>query len=555
MSLLSTSPRPRSHRPRRGRFFQGARGPGVRWCRYGAAHQPGDPRRHRPRPGPGVLRGARLGRRATARRRDLLLPGRRDGVRPLDGARRPRRARPRARPQRPLAGGGRRRAGRGPARGRHDRPPGGADVVGRDVRRVRRPRRLRVGGRPQPRLDAGRGGFGPHLTGGAGSVIIGGWEVPVPPDDVERAAQLLERLLVDRDFRADFRRDPAGRCRDFDLDEVAAELAGGGAGGFQTLEVRESRSSLAGVLLAAAVEGISAVELMDVASASPGGGSFGHGAGGGGGEAKQALQLAVSRTQALPAAPAPAAPPPPLEPELGHGHLHAAAAPASHGRCPVCGDAAPLGAPVCEHCLAEGRLPGAGAGAGAGGRLGLAAGGDQALGLAGPASGGPGAPSVAPVDPANMAGSNAAGRLHGSEYAVVDAEGAPGGPGGASIHAGYDLFGAENAPIRSPVDGEIVEVRASRGTSGQVFGGTVKVQAEDGHVWVFRHTTPGDLTVGERVAAGTQIARISPWADGAEHTHIEVWKSLSGGYNAANMEDPYQYLQRLYGGAGAPVPP
>ena len=42
---------------------------------------------------------------------------------------------------------------------------------------------------------------------------------------------------------------------------------------------------------------------------------------------------------------------------------------------------------------------------------------------------------------------------------------------------------------------------------------------------------------------------MSPWTDGPEHTHIEVWKTLGGGYNVANMEDPLPYLKALYGGA------
>ena len=66
---------------------------------------------------------------------------------------------------------------------------------------------------------------------------------------------------------------------------------------------------------------------------------------------------------------------------------------------------------------------------------------------------------------------NEGGKLHGSEFNGSDAEGAP-GPNGR-IHAGYDHFAEENAPIRSPISGTIVEVRPSSGTSGQVFGGTV----------------------------------------------------------------------------------
>jgi cell wall-associated NlpC family hydrolase len=83
----------------------------------------------------------------------------------------------------------------------------------------------------------------------------------VQSSDEERAAELLERLLTDDEFRASFRRDPASACEQFDLPELATEL-GGGAGGsmFHTLEVRESRSSLAGAFMAAASEGTGAVD-------------------------------------------------------------------------------------------------------------------------------------------------------------------------------------------------------------------------------------------------------------------------------------------------------
>jgi hypothetical protein len=81
------------------------------------------------------------------------------------------------------------------------------------------------------------------------------------PDDTADAAALIERLLLDERFRAEFRRDPAGVCRREGLDAVSDELATSG-NAFQTLEVRESKSSLAGVLLAAAAEGIGMVELI-----------------------------------------------------------------------------------------------------------------------------------------------------------------------------------------------------------------------------------------------------------------------------------------------------
>src|ERR671914_1483348 len=70
------------------------------------------------------------------------------------------------------------------------------------------------------------------------------------------AAQLIERLLVDPAFRADFRRDPAAACRQAGLDSLADEMALGAGKAMMTLDVRESKSSLAGVMMAAAMEGV-----------------------------------------------------------------------------------------------------------------------------------------------------------------------------------------------------------------------------------------------------------------------------------------------------------
>src|SRR2546426_864498 len=66
-------------------------------------------------------------------------------------------------------------------------------------------------------------------------------------------AHALERLLQDAEFRARFRRDPAEAAREAGLEELAEEFELGDP--MQTLEPRESRSSLAGVLLAGVLEG------------------------------------------------------------------------------------------------------------------------------------------------------------------------------------------------------------------------------------------------------------------------------------------------------------
>ena len=77
----------------------------------------------------------------------------------------------------------------------------------------------------------------------------------------ELQARLLERLLSDPAFRARFQADPVAAAREAGLDGLAEELVRLAGNGMQTLDFRESRSSLAGVLMAAAVEGLGIYEL------------------------------------------------------------------------------------------------------------------------------------------------------------------------------------------------------------------------------------------------------------------------------------------------------
>jgi cell wall-associated NlpC family hydrolase len=87
--------------------------------------------------------------------------------------------------------------------------------------------------------------------------------VSVAASQADVAAQLLERLLAEPDFRARFRRDPAAACREAGLDELAEEMSLGAGKAMMTLDVRESKSSLAGVLMAAAMEGVGLYELSE----------------------------------------------------------------------------------------------------------------------------------------------------------------------------------------------------------------------------------------------------------------------------------------------------
>jgi cell wall-associated NlpC family hydrolase len=172
--------------------------------------------------------------------------------------------------------------------------------------------------------------------------------------------------------------------------------------------------------------------------------------------------------------------------------------------------------------------------------------------VAAPVAPAPGAP-MPPIAPEDMANTNEGGKLHGSEFAVHDAEGAPGPEG--NLHAGYDMFARGGAPVRSPIGGTIVEVKASRGNTGQIFGGVVKVQGADGRVWVFRHVDPSGVVEGGKVEAGQQIASVTEWQGGSSHAHVELWKTLEGGYNVSNMEDPYVEFQKAYTGTGTEPPP
>lgn len=130
-----------------------------------------------------------------------------------------------------------------------------------------------------------------------------------------------------------------------------------------------------------------------------------------------------------------------------------------------------------------------------------------------------------------------------SEFAIQDAEGAPNRLG-IRFHAAKDWFAPGGSSVYAPWAGTIVEVKQSRGNTGQVFGGVVKLQeAGSSVVWVFRHVDPaGALREGARVEQGRVIAGVTNWASGSSHCHIEIWKTLGGGYNYENMMDPCQYI-------------
>ncbi len=87
----------------------------------------------------------------------------------------------------------------------------------------------------------------------------------VESEQVQRSAELLEALLSSPDRRRRFRGDPGAVLREHGLGELAAGLDEAGSA-LTTLELRESRSSLAGVMVAAAAEGIELGHLLEHAA-------------------------------------------------------------------------------------------------------------------------------------------------------------------------------------------------------------------------------------------------------------------------------------------------
>jgi hypothetical protein len=84
-------------------------------------------------------------------------------------------------------------------------------------------------------------------------------------DELERSVELLERLLGDSQLRRRFRTDAAAVLSEAGLPELAAGLGHGGRA-LMTLEMRESRSSLAGVMVAAAAEGVDLAQFAEHAA-------------------------------------------------------------------------------------------------------------------------------------------------------------------------------------------------------------------------------------------------------------------------------------------------
>jgi len=123
-------------------------------------------------------------------------------------------------------------------------------------------------------------------------------------------------------------------------------------------------------------------------------------------------------------------------------------------------------------------------------------------------------------------------------------------------HGAVDWFAEGGTPVKAARAGRVVESTPSLGSSGQVFGGVVKIEETPGGItWVYRHVSPY-VPIALEVNAGQLIALVTRWDGGPDHLHMEVWKTLAGGYNFSNAIDPRSYTYTLvYRGEAVPPPP
>ncbi|NLV77783.1 MAG: M23 family metallopeptidase [Rhodococcus sp.] len=86
-------------------------------------------------------------------------------------------------------------------------------------------------------------------------------------------------------------------------------------------------------------------------------------------------------------------------------------------------------------------------------------------------------------------------------------------------HGGIDIAAPIGTPIQSASDGTVVDAGAASG-----YGQWVRIQNDDGTTAVYGHVDTYQVSAGQRVSAGQQIATVGNrgWSTGP-HLHFEVW--------------------------------
>ncbi len=124
-------------------------------------------------------------------------------------------------------------------------------------------------------------------------------------------------------------------------------------------------------------------------------------------------------------------------------------------------------------------------------------------------------------DAATLAAAGIGGIAPGANGYVLPARGQFTSGFGArwgTFHAGIDIANAIGTPIYAVAAGTVIDAGPASG-----FGLWVRIRHDDGTITVYGHMYDFFVTVGERVPAGMQIARIGNRGDSTgPHLHFEV---------------------------------
>lgn len=94
----------------------------------------------------------------------------------------------------------------------------------------------------------------------------------------------------------------------------------------------------------------------------------------------------------------------------------------------------------------------------------------------------------------------------------------PYGQRDGAVHEGVDIANATGTPIYAVADGVVLEAGPASG-----FGLWIRLRHDDGTITVYGHTNSCSVSVGQRVAAGEQIARMGNRGQSSgPHLHLEV---------------------------------
>ncbi|WP_430331257.1 M23 family metallopeptidase [Rhodococcus sp. ACT016] len=107
------------------------------------------------------------------------------------------------------------------------------------------------------------------------------------------------------------------------------------------------------------------------------------------------------------------------------------------------------------------------------------------------------------------------------------------GPRWGSHHGGIDIAAPIGTPVYAAADGVVVDAGPASG-----FGLWVRVKHDDGTTTVYGHVNDYQVSVGQHVVAGQQIATVGNRGQSTgPHLHFEVWNA-----NGAKI-DPSTWLE------------